>query len=301
VAIPAVIGLALGGAAVAIAFVLLRGDGDGDSSTSAESVPPDVTTVADQETLKIVFPEGFTREEMAERIDAVNEIARDERDLETALDSAEYVEVTKRSKPFQDALPNAFSNDGKVKTLEGFLFPATYDFTASTTVEELVRLQLAAFSEAWGEVNLTRARAKNLTAYDVLVIASMIEEEVRVPKERALVASVIYNRLRDGIPLGIDSTLRYGLRIAATESITQEQLESDSPYNTRKLRGLPPTPITSPGLASIKAAARPKNTKFIFFVRTKDCRTHFFAETEEEFLAFLTGPRSFLNGPDECG
>jgi UPF0755 protein len=298
VAVPALLGLALGGGAVAVAFVLLRGDGD--AGGTPDGVSPAVTATAEEEALKIVFPEGFTREEMAERIDAVNEIARDERDLETALDSAEYVEVTKRVKPFQDALPKAFSSDPKVTSLEGFLFPATYDFTASTTVEALVRLQLAAFSEAWGEVNLARARAKNLTAYDVLVIASMIEEEVRVPKERALVASVIYNRLRAGIPLGIDSALRYGLRIPATEPITQEQLESDNPYNTRAVRGLPPTPITSPGLASIKAAARPKNTKFIFFVRTKDCRTHFFAETEEEFLAFLTGPRSFLNGPAEC-
>jgi UPF0755 protein len=106
--------------------------------------------------------------------------------------------------------------------------------------------QLAAFRKSWAKVNMRYARSRNLTPYDVLIIASMVEEEVVAPEERRLVAAVIYNRLKAGMTLGIDATLRYGLGISPTESIRQSQLDSDNPYNTRKLAGLPPTPITNP-------------------------------------------------------
>ena len=127
------------------------------------------------------------------------------------------------------------------------------------------------------------ARSRNLTSYDVLIIASMVEEEVVAPEERRLVAGVIYNRLKAGMTLGIDATLRYGLGIPPTESIRQSQLDSDNPYNTRKLAGLPPTPISNPGLASMQAAARPARTNYLFFVRKPDKVHHFFTASEREF------------------
>ena len=102
---------------------------------------------------------------------------------------------------------------------------------------------------AWEDVDLGFARTKNLTPYDVLIIASMIEEEVLVPKERPLVAAVIYNRLKLGMTLGIDATIRYGLGVPPTESLRESQLADPNPYNTRIHTGLPPTPITNPGLA----------------------------------------------------
>jgi uncharacterized YceG family protein len=130
------------------------------------------------------------------------------------------------------------------------------------------------------------ARSKNLTRYDVLIIASMIEKEVVVPKERRLVAAVIYNRLHERMPLGIDATLRYGLGIPPTKAITKRDLASDSPFNTRKLRGLPPTPIANPGLASMQAAAHPAKVDYLYFVRKPDCRSHFFTASIDEFLAY---------------
>ena len=133
---------------------------------------------------------------------------------------------------------------------------------------------------------MTYARSKNLTNYDVLMIASMIEKEVVVPRERKLVAAVIYNRLHDRMPLGIDATLRYGLDIPPTKAITKSQLASDTPYNTRKFRGLPPTPIANPGLASIEAAAHPAKVDYLYFVRKPDCRSHFFTASVEEFLNY---------------
>jgi UPF0755 protein len=125
----------------------------------------------------------------------------------------------------------------------------------------------------------------------VLIIASMVEKEVLVPKERSLVAAVIYNRLHAGMPLGIDATIRYGFDIPPTQAILQSQLDSDSPYNTRcpTCTGLPPTPISNPGLAAIQAAAHPAKTDFLFFVRKPDCKHHFFTASQAEFDAYPRG------------
>jgi uncharacterized YceG family protein len=131
------------------------------------------------------------------------------------------------------------------------------------------------------------ARSKNLTPYDVLTIASMIEREVVVPSERRLVAAVIYNRLHEHVPIGIDAALRYGLHIPPTQSITKADLASSSPYNVRKFRGLPPTPIGNPGLASIQAAAHPAHVPYLYYARKKDRKHHFFTASYAAFQKFL--------------
>jgi uncharacterized YceG family protein len=129
------------------------------------------------------------------------------------------------------------------------------------------------------------ARSKNLTPYDVLIIASMIEKETAVPRERRLVAAVIYNRLHNRMPLGIDATIRYGLHIPGTESLTKQALRSTSPYNTRLRPGLPPTPIANPGLASIRAAANPaRNVDYLYYVRKPNSLSHYFTADESDFL-----------------
>ena len=132
-------------------------------------------------------------------------------------------------------------------SMEGFLFPALYEFTQRTTARELVADQLRAFRERFRTVDLSYARSKNLTPYDVLIIASMIEKETAVPRERRLVSAVIYNRLRNRMPLGIDATVRYGLDIPGTESLTKQALRSNSPYNTRLRTGAPADADREPG------------------------------------------------------
>jgi uncharacterized YceG family protein len=229
--------------------------------------------------LKIIFPEGFTRTQMAERIGEVNKIAQQKRNVSPRLSPSRYLALTDSSA----RVPRPFLTEGRPPHLEGFLFPATYEFTKRTTTRQLVNAQLAAFRKNWAKVNMRYARSRNLTPYDVLIIASMIEEEVIAPDERRLVAAVIYNRLKAGMTLGIDATLRYGLGIPPTESIRQSQLDSDNPYNTRKLAGLPPTPIANPGLASMQAAANPARTDYLFFVRKPDKVHHFFTASEREF------------------
>jgi uncharacterized YceG family protein len=113
----------------------------------------------------------------------------------------------------------------------------------------------------------------------------MIEKEVVVPKERRLVAAVIYNRLHERMPLGIDATLRYGLGIEGTRALTKKQLANPTPYNTRLHQGLPPTPIGNPGLASIRAAAAPAKVDYLYYVRKPDGVHHFFTADEAEFCA----------------
>jgi uncharacterized YceG family protein len=236
------------------------------------------TVIAMAKPFHVVFPEGFTRQEMADRVAAVATIAQRERHARTRLARRTYLSATRAPH-----VPLCFHAGAKVPSIEGFLFPATYEFFRQTTSAELVANQLDAFCQNWQKLDLGYARSKHLTSYDVLIIASMVEKETLSPDERQLVAAVIYNRLRARMPLGIDATLRYGLNIPPTESIHQSQLESDSPYNTRKRAGLPPTPIASPGLASMQAAAHPAHVNYLYFVRKPDKKHHFFTASFKAF------------------
>jgi UPF0755 protein len=252
----------------------------GADSTQEAAEPPPATTAAAPRlpVLRVLFPEGFTRKEMIERVAAVREIAKERRKITPKLTAAAYAAATKAAKP-----PARFRRHAK--GIEGFLFPATYEFTPKTTARALVNDQLEFFSENWSKLDLTAARKKNLTPYDVLIIASMIEKETIAPAERPKVAAVIYNRLKARMPLGIDATIRYGLDVPGTEPLRVSQLESDNPYNTRIHAGLPPTPIANPGFASMRAAARPADVNYLYFVRKPDKIHHFFTASESEFFA----------------
>jgi UPF0755 protein len=250
-------------------------------STVTRSTPtgPVVTVIAMAKPFHIVFPEGFTRKQMADRVAAVAKIAQRKAKGRPKLTKASYLSSTAKPR-------TAVCFKNKVQTIEGFLFPATYEFFKQTTSAELVQNQLDAFCENWNQLDLAYASSKHLTPYDVLIIASMVEKETLSPDERQLVAAVIYNRLHAHMPLGIDATLRYGLDIPPTESIRQSQLDSNSPYNTRRRQGLPPTPIASPGLASMQAAAHPAKVNYLYFVRKPDKKHHFFTASYDAFKKY---------------
>ena len=241
-----------------------------------KSKPPPPTVIAAPKPFRIVFPEGFTRRQMAARVTVVAKIAQRERGKRVRLKEQAYLAATAR--------PRRQPGFGaKAYPLEGFLFPATYDFTARETSPQLVAAQLKAFRANWAKLNLAYARSKNLTPYDVLTIASMIEKETPAPEERQLVSAVIYNRLHAHMTLGIDAALRYGLDIPPTESIHESQLANPTPYNLRKHAGLPPTPIGSPGLASLQAAAHPAKVDYLYFVAKPDKKHHFFTASSAAF------------------
>jgi UPF0755 protein len=223
-------------------------------------VPPNVVQVA--------IPEGLSRTEI--------------RPLTKGL-RGNYVRASRRSRkldPTDYEAPRGAS-------LEGFLFPATYELKKGRPVKTLVNEQLAHFKRNFDKVNLRYAKRKNLTPYDVLIIASLIEREAMVAKERKLIASVIYNRLHEGIPLGIDATVRFVTR-NWKRPLRRSELANPSPYNTRLHGGLPPGPIGNPGLASIEAAAHPAKTNYLFYVvKVDSCGEHKFAKTDAEFQAYV--------------
>jgi UPF0755 protein len=188
---------------------------------------------------------------------------------------------------------------------EGFLFPDTFELKPGAPVADLVQLQLQDFKRRTKAVDMSYAKSKNLTEHDVVTIASMVEREAMLDKERPLVAAVIYNRLKDGMPLGIDATTRFATG-NYEQPLTESELAIDSPYNTRTNTGLPPGPIGSPGLASIEAAAHPAKVDYLYYVvKPGACGEHSFSSTAAEFeadVARYNEAREAAGGesPDSC-
>jgi UPF0755 protein len=248
----------------------------------------ELTKPPSQRTLPVTIPEGYSREQIAS-------LATD-----AGLEGS-YERVSRASNEFN---PARYGAQG-AENLEGFLYPATYELRPNESAEDLVTEQLAAFEQNFRKVDLDYAESRNLTPYDVLIIASMIDREVMVPEERKLVASVIYNRLASGEPLGIDATIRYATG-NYDQPLSESELGIDSPYNTRENAGLPPTPIGNPGLDAIQAAARPAETDFRYYVvKPGTCGEHEFVETQEEFdaaAARYNSAREAAGGksPDTC-
>jgi UPF0755 protein len=220
--------------------------------------------------LKIIFPEGWSVRQMADRVSEVRLIAIRKRHVTPVLTGTAYARAAATT-----PRPADFPRGTKI---EGFLFPSAYIFGPSSTANDVIRLQLAAFGNAWSHVAVGTRKP-----YDVLKVASMIERETKAPEERKLVSAVIWNRLAKGMPLGVDATLRYGLGIQGTRPLTSAELRNQTPYNTSVHKGLPPTPIGNPGLASIQAAAHPAAVDYLYYVRKPDHVHHFFTASEQEF------------------
>lgn len=171
-------------------------------------------------------------------------------------------------------------------SVEGFLFPKTYDFPEDVRARAVVRRMLRQFEEEVQGLDWSRAEDLGLEPYDVIVMASLIEREAGVPKDRRKISAVIHNRLELGMPLEIDATVQYALP-EHKERLTFDDLEYESPYNTYLFVGLPPGPIASPGLASIEAAMNPADGDWLYYVLIDpETGEHAFAETYEEFLEY---------------
>jgi UPF0755 protein len=219
-------------------------------------------------TVNITIPEGPSRREEAPK-------------LRAAGVKGSYLTATRRSSRLD---PRDYGAPRSTRSLEGFLYPDTYQLRRSdVTARRLVNRQVDAFKTNFAKVSMTRAKRRNLSRYDVLIIASMIEREALVPRDRRLIAAVIYNRLKRGMPLGIDATLRYALN-NWSRPLRVSELDSDTAFNTRKHTGLPPTPIGNPGLPALRAAANPANVPYLFYV-VKPCGNgaHAFSSNDAQF------------------
>ena len=225
--------------------------------------------------VKVVIPEGLTRAQ-------IGEIA-----AKAGLRGS-YRAASRRSHLLN---PVHYGAPAGTRDLEGFLFPATYDEYRGSPASRLVSEQLVAFKENFDASLVANAHALHITPYQLLIVASMVEREAQVPGDRAKIAAVIYNRLRQEVPLGVDATIYYALEQEKnvptyTRELTEAQLHLDSPYNTRTHVGLPPTPISNPGLASIEAAAHPAKVAYMYYVLAPDgCGEHVFSTTLAAFEA----------------
>ncbi len=250
-----------------------------------EDPPPPVVVRA----FTLTIPEGYTRAQTAELV------------------RGEGVRGNYERASVRSPYLNPAKYGGKdAENLEGFLFPDTFELEKGASADTLVQLQLEDFKRRIKGVEMSYARSKNLTTYDVITIASLVEEEAQLESERPLIAAVIYNRLREGMPLGIDATVRFATG-NYTEPLTESELATDSPYNTRLNAGLPPGPIGSPGLASIEAAARPAKVDYLFYVvEPGSCGEHAFSSSEAEFQRDVESYEAARaaaggNSPDTCG
>ncbi len=169
----------------------------------------------------------------------------------------------------------------KADSLEGFLMPDTYFFDDDPTEEEVVQRMVAQFEKTYAHLLQTIPGADQFDKMQIVTVASLVEEEARVDEERPSVAAVIYNRLDRGMRLQMDSTLQYALGKYGQRLLAVDK-EVDSPYNTYKHGGLPPGPISSPGVASLRAALQPAKAPYLYFVSNADGKTHTFSRTSAE-------------------
>jgi UPF0755 protein len=260
-----------------IGNLLLRGTGKADGIRSGEyelttgltleravtiltTPPPEVPTV------ELVVPEGYRLTQIAAAVE--DDLGIPAQRFLTEVESGRY------------SLPPYLPDD--VDSPEGFLFPKSYEFVKEgLTARQVARRMLEQFGREARAMPFDRVDQLGVSPYELVTIASMIEEEARVEKDRRLIAGVIYNRLRIGMALGIDATLLYDDPTPDGE-LSSSDLESNSPYNTRVHAGLPPTPIASPGAASLLAALRPADTDFLYYVLCGKDGSHRFALTLAE-------------------
>jgi len=189
--------------------------------------------------------------------------------------------------------------DPKADSLEGYLFPDTYFVVANSTARDVILDMVNRFKQVWDEKLQEVARRNGISTHDAVTIASIIETEAKLKSERPIIASVIINRLRHNMPLGVDSTLVYASKMAGTwkndGKVYQSDIDRSSPYNTRKNIGLPPGPVGCPGLSSLEAAVSPARTDYLYYVRNPDRYdgAHSFYADEKGFAAGVQALRAW--------
>lgn len=221
--------------------------------------------------ISLTIPEGFVVEQVAKRVEKLLDIPEEEF-LELAKGGAASFAG---EHPY---LARAYKG-----SLEGYLFPKTYQVREGSDARAVIELMLDQFDDEMASVDLSRAAELGLTQEQVVVMASIIEREAQLDAERPLVASVMYNRLAAGMFLEIDATIEYVLP-GNRFRLRYSDLKLDSPYNTYRYKGLPPGPISNPGLASIRAAADPAKTSYLYYVLTGKDGSHTFTPDVESFL-----------------
>jgi UPF0755 protein len=219
-------------------------------------------------TFTVTIPEGLTIKETAGTVAAGSNVP-----------APEFDEAARRTD-----YGYAFLDNSEVKTTEGYLFPAKYDFERSFTARQIVDRLLQQYLLETQDLDFAEAKERlDLTENQVVIVASLVEKEAASHEEKPLIASVIYNRMRKDTPLQIDATIQYALK-RPKANLSLADLKVDSPYNTYENKGLPPGPICSPGRESLLAALNPANTNYLYYVLEANAEKHFFTKSYDDFL-----------------
>lgn len=215
----------------------------------------------------ILVPEGWTMYDIAAEVGNQSICTRDE-----------FLAAAHDTSLIRDIAPRA-------KSLEGFLFPSTYDFTRHVTCDQITRRMVQNFRRVWQSVRSQQAPGDpaNLSVEQIVTLASLVERETPDAEERPLIAGIFYNRLKRGYPLQCDPTVQYAFDLVGRpiRAVRPQDLRVDSPYNTYEHPGLPPGPIANPGEASLRAALSPAQTDYFYFVANNE-GGHFFSKTLAE-------------------
>lgn len=243
--------------------------------TGGQDLDQIIEALANGQTAGLTIPEGYTLKQIAQRVGEATDIDADEFYKLAHTGSADYI----ADYPF---LKECYKG-----SMEGFLFPATYELSSDITADSLIRQMLDTCADKLASIDMTYAKSKNLTTYDIVTLASIVEKESRMTTDKAGIASVFYNRLKQGITLGSDVTTYYAVGKELTEDLTKADLASDSPYNTRnpKNYGLPPGAICNPGMAALEAAAHPDEEEYLYFFWSASQSKTMFFKTQAEFSA----------------
>lgn len=218
--------------------------------------------------VKVTIPEGYNIEEIAKRIEECGFCTKEE-----------FINTVKSHQ-----LPDFVEENNKTRyNLEGFLYPDTYLIEKGTSADSIISMMLERFNTVMHQVEEeSKIELNKSELYKTIIIASMIEKEARVDKDRPLIASVINNRLKKDMKLQLDATVLYSLGYHV-DKVLNKHLEVDSPYNTYKYKGLPEGPICNPGIESIKASLNPAESNYIYYILEKD-GSHYFTDSYDDFL-----------------
>lgn len=239
-----------------------------ERGADADAILAKLTAGEAAPTVSVTVPEGMTISETAQTV------ARS-----TEMPAAEFQEAARRTD-----YGYAFLEDARIQTTEGYLFPRRYDFEKGVTAPQIVDRMLEQYLLETEGLDLAGAKRRlDLTEHELVTVASLIEKESANATERPVIASVIYNRIRDDMPLQIDATIQYALE-RPKEELSYADLKVDSPYNTYENAGLPPGPICSPSLQSLRAAMEPAETDHLYYVLKANGEEHFFTNDYDEFL-----------------
>lgn len=217
---------------------------------------------------RFTIPEGFTVKEIAARLEGAN-----------LVDAEDFLKAAEKFKPYDYIT----TKENVLYAAEGFLFPETYSIESDYSIEEILKLMTGEFDKRLTDEMRARAKEMNLSIYDLITLASLVEKEVRYPEDRPVVAQIFLKRLKLEMPLQSDATLQY-LMDAPKEDVSIEDTKINSPYNTYQNAGLPPGPVANPGIESIEAVLNPANTDYLYFVADREGHNHYAYSYEEHLV-----------------